>query len=170
MQTLTSEPRTKRTGGVRADGQTSLLDPEIAVSWIMNREVASVPPDLSLNSLESMLVAQDLSRVPVIDSDGVLVGIVSKTDLLAHHFDEGDTGEISPAPFGFHTQLEDRTSVADVMSQVVVTVNQDSTIARAAELMAVHRVHGLPVVGPDQSVIGWVSTLDILSWVAGLTW
>jgi acetoin utilization protein AcuB len=168
MQTITSEPGTKRTGNARADGQTALLDPEIPVSWVMNREVASVPPDLSLSSLESMLVAQDLSRVPVIDSTGVLVGIVSKTDLLTHHFDEGDTMELSPAPFGFHTQMEDRTSVADVMSQVVVTVSQDSTIARAAELMAVNQVHGLPVVGPDRSVIGWVSTLDILSWVAGL--
>jgi len=37
-------------------------------------------------------------------------------------------------------------------------------------VMAVNRVHGLPVLSPQRTVVGWVSTLDILSWVAGLTW
>ena len=55
------------------------------------------------------------------------------------------------------------------MRGAVLTVTPETTIAHAAELMAVHRVHGLPVV-EKRKVIGWVSTLDILSWVAGLTW
>jgi CBS domain-containing protein len=179
MDTIAREPTIEKTARTRADPKTSLLDPEIGVSWILNREVISVRPDLSLNSLESLLVGQDLSRVPVVDEDGLLVGVVSKTDLVAHHYDQGDTEETPvpvpgrrrdpPPPVGFHTHVEDPMTVSDLMCQTVLTVTPETTIAHAAELMAVHRVHGLPVV-EKRKVIGWVSTLDILSWVAGLTW
>ncbi len=177
------------TGGERvtkpkrpAGDATGLLDPETAVSWIMNREVVSVRPDLSLRSLESLLISQDLSRVPVIDETGMLLGVVSKTDLVAHHLDQGDSVDEAPVrrperqtsqpinPPISQSQVENPDTVAEVMCQTVLTVTPETTIARAAEVMAVHRVHGLPVVGPKRAVIGWISTLDILSWVSGLTY
>ena len=177
-----------RTGGERmtkpirsaADG-TGLLDPETAVSWIMNREVVSVRPDISLRSLESLLISQDLSRVPVIDETGTLLGVVSKTDLVAHHLDQGDAVDEPPVrrperqsgratgPAPFHSQVELPDTVAEVMCQTVLTIAPDTTIGRAAEVMAVNRVHGLPVVATNR-VVGWISTLDILSWVSGLTY
>lgn len=167
---------------LQAEKGNGLLDPETAVSWIMNREVVSVRPDLSLRSLESLLISQDLSRVPVIDETGMLLGVVSKTDLVAHHLDQGDSLDEPPVrrperegshatnPLGHHAQVEIPDTVAEVMCQTVLTVTPETTIARAAEVMAVHRVHGLPVLGPSREVIGWISTLDILSWVSGLTY
>ena len=159
-------------------GQTSAgdvpLDPGVAVSWIMNPEVVAVRPDMLLTSLESLLVSQDLSRVPVIDKAGELVGVISKTDLITHHLDQVEDAERPtmrtrpPIPPGFHPDVETGDTVADVMCQTVLSVTPETTIARAAELMAVHQVHGLPVVGNDRKVIGWLSTLDVLSWVAGL--
>ena len=120
--------------------------------------------------------------MPVIDETGMLLGVVSKTDLVAHHLDQGDSVDEPPvrrperqssratnSPT-FHAQVENPDTVAEVMCQTVLTVTEETTIARAAEVMAVHRVHGLPVIGPNRTVIGWVSTLDILSWVSGLTY
>jgi CBS domain-containing protein len=165
-----------------AEQEPELLDPDTAVSWIMNREVITVPPDLSLEGLEEMLIAQDLSRVPVVDKAGTLIGIVSKTDLLAFRHDEGDRLEPEPVKLsarrgvkytpgpGFHETDEGRMFVSDIMHTEVLTVTPETTLARAAELMAVNRVHGLPVLSPQRTVVGWVSTLDILSWVAGLSW
>jgi len=181
MEATTGGERTTKPNRRAGEG-SGLLDPETAVSWIMNREVVSVRPDLSLRSLESLLISQDLSRVPVIDETGMLLGVVSKTDLVAHHLDQGDSVDEPPVrrperqssratnPPTFHSQVENPDTVAEVMCQTVLTVTAETTIARAAEVMAVHRVHGLPVVGSDRMVIGWVSTLDILSWVSGLTY
>jgi len=165
-----------------AEKEPGLLDPDTAVSWIMNREVITVRPDLSLEGLEEMLIAQDLSRVPVVDKAGTLIGIVSKTDLLAFRHDEGDRLEPEPVKLsarrgvkyqpgpGFHETEEGRMFVSDIMHTEVLTVTPETPLARAAEVMAVNRVHGLPVLSPQRTVVGWVSTLDILSWVAGLTW
>ena len=162
--------------------EPGLLDPDTAVSWIMNREVITVRPDLTLESLEEMLLTQDLSRVPVVDRESKLVGIVSKTDLLAFRHDEGDRLEPEPVKLsarrgvkytpgpGFHESDEGRMFVSDIMHTEVLTVTPETPVARAAEVMAVNRVHGLPVISPQRTVVGWVSTLDILSWVAGLTW
>jgi len=176
-------PRAERaTKPVRsASDRSALLDPETAVSWIMNREVVSVRPDMSLRSLESLFISQDLSRVPVIDETGTLLGVVSKTDLVAHHLDQGDAIDEPPVrrperqspratgPSSFHSQVELTDTVAEVMCQTVLSISPETTIARAAEVMAVHRVHGLPVVAANR-VVGWVSSLDILSWVSGLTY
>jgi CBS domain-containing protein len=179
MATSAGNARTPQSVGSKPD-PSALLTPETAVSWIMNREVVSVRPDFLLTSLEGLLVSQDLSRVPVIDDSGKLLGVVSKTDLVTHHLDKGDAGQEAQArvagrrgvrqqvPAGFHQDEESGDTVAEVMCQTVLTVTQETSIARAAELMAVHKVHGLPVVGADGKVIGWLSSLDILSWVAGI--
>jgi len=174
--TIQAKPRTD-TGK-----EPGLLDPDTAVSWIMNREVITVSPDLSLTGLEEMLIAQDLSRVPVVDKAGTLIGIVSKTDLLAFRHEEGDRLEPEPVKLsarrgvkytpgpGFHETDEGSLFVSDIMHTEVLTVTPETPVSRAAEVMAVNRVHGLPVLSPQRTVVGWISTLDILSWVAGLTW
>lgn len=180
MEAIKGDVRTRKP--IRgAAKKTELLDSDTAVSWIMTRKVVSVRPDVLLTSLEALFVTQDLSRVPVIDGGGLLMGVVSKTDLMTHHLEEGDAVERLPmrmpgrqgtsrtVPAGFHSDAESGDTVADVMCQTVLTVTQQMTIARAAELMAVHRVHGLPVVAPGSKVIGWISALDILSWLAGVT-
>ena len=177
METVGNVPGGKSL--VLSPDRAELLDPDMPVSWAMNREVISVQPDLLLTSLENLFVSQDLSRVPVIDDAGVLLGIVSKTDLVTHHLDEGDSVDhrIAGMPdregvrrvgAGFHMDTENGDTVADLMCQTVVTVTEDTTIGRAAELMAVNRVHGLPVVAVGGEVIGWISALDVVSWVAGV--
>jgi CBS domain-containing protein len=60
---------------------------EIPVSAAMAREIRSCPPDATLIEAEEIMRAGQVRRLPVIDSDGCLVGIVSLNDLarLAEH-------------------------------------------------------------------------------------
>jgi CBS domain-containing protein len=50
----------------------------------------------------------------------------------------------------------------DIMSQPVVTVTPDTTIAEAAELMITRRISGLPVVDETGAVVGLVTEGDLL--------
>ncbi len=50
----------------------------------------------------------------------------------------------------------------DVMTKNVVSVNKNTTIEMAAQLMANHGVSGVPVVGDGGEVIGVISEKDIL--------
>jgi CBS domain-containing protein len=60
---------------------------DIPVSVAMAKEVLSCPPDATLIEAEEIMRAGQVRRLPVIDSDGCLVGIVSLNDLarLAEH-------------------------------------------------------------------------------------
>src|SRR5579864_4279182 len=53
-------------------------------------------------------------------------------------------------------------NVADVMTQKVITVTTETTIADAAGLMLEHRISGLPVVDEGGAVVGVVTEGDLL--------
>jgi CBS domain-containing protein len=54
---------------------------EISVSVAMAKEVLSCPPDATLIEAEEIMRSGQVRRLPVIDSDACLVGIVSLADL-----------------------------------------------------------------------------------------
>jgi CBS-domain-containing membrane protein len=60
---------------------------EIPVLVAMAKEVISCAPDATLVDAEEIMRSAQVRRLPVIDSDGALVGIVSLNDLalLAEH-------------------------------------------------------------------------------------
>jgi CBS domain-containing protein len=49
---------------------------------IMVREVVTIGPDESVARAAALMTANDVSALPVINSDGRLVGIISEADLL----------------------------------------------------------------------------------------
>ena len=65
----------------------------IPVSVAMSKEVLSCSPDATLVEAEEVMRAGQVRRLPVIDSDGCLVGIVSLNDLA--RLAERETGRKS---------------------------------------------------------------------------
>jgi CBS domain-containing protein len=53
-------------------------------------------------------------------------------------------------------------NVADVMTEKVISVTPETTIAEAARLMLQHRISGFPVVDPGGAVVGVVTEGDLL--------
>jgi CBS domain-containing protein len=146
---------------------------------IMTREVVTVSPEMSVESVVELMLQNGLSRVPVVDAKGKLVGIVSKTDLVTEHFQRGDTSEshqpaqipLGPGTYssepGMHIHLPEAV-VSELMKPATITVKETDPVSKAAEAMAVHHMHGLPVVSLTGKVTGMLSPLDIVGWVAGL--
>jgi CBS domain-containing protein len=156
---------------------TKALDPmKTPVASIMTKRVQSVRPDTSLEAAMDVLMTKDISHLPVVE-DGTLVGVLSKTDLVRERFMEGER-EQAPLTIsvrrgvrydmgaGFHEDDASGRHVSDVMSTKVRTVKDSSTIAEAAIAMSRYRVHGLPVVNAAGGLVGFVSTLDVVRWVA----
>jgi CBS domain-containing protein len=134
------------------------------VSTLMTRPAITVRPDLRLETLQQLFLERGLSRVPVVDESGRAIGVVAKTDLIRHQVDEGDTHE-EVRDFNGHVHNEPRT-VDDVMTRSVVTVPAEAPLWVAAELMSAQALHGLPVVNHDDVVIGVISSLDFVRYVA----
>ena len=151
------------------------------VFQVMTREVATVFPEMTLAGAIEALVSQDIGHLPVVDGQGVLVGMLSKSDVVRELHLSGETRSVdtrppmkargkrglawTPGP-GFHVDSEPATTVADVMAPRVLSVRDDTPVAEACRMMVGNRIHGLPVVDGKGRLVGFISTLDVCEWVA----
>lgn len=146
-----------------------------AVSKIMSRDVVTVTSGTSLDMVVELMLQRGLSRVPVVDEKYRPLGIISKTDVVEDAHDRGDDSEEIPVRAatekdlsrGYHVHPEG-TIADEVMSRTLMTVPETASVSRVAELMVSRHVHGLPVVAKDGELVGFVSTMDVLAWLAGL--
>jgi CBS domain-containing protein len=147
----------------------------------MATPVQCVSPELSVEQLTILLLEGNFSGAPVVDARGKLVGMVSKTDLLRQS-SEAD-GNIDAEPLvlrskqgveyelgpGFHADRIATATVEDIMAPLAFSIPETAPIAQAAALMAFEGIHRLPVVGTSGEVVGLVSSLDVLRFVAEQT-
>jgi CBS domain-containing protein len=102
--------------------------------------------------------SRQVSGLPVLDEEGKLVGVVSRTDLLQPPNEEGEAPPLHPERAG--------ATAAELMNRTPVVIEEGASMTRAAALMASSRVHRLLVMGRDGRVVGILTSLDIARWVA----
>lgn len=69
-------------------------DPSVVqarVESIMTKDVVSIDPDFEVADLSRLMTEKRIRHVPVIDNDGVLVGLVSIGDVVKVRMDELET-------------------------------------------------------------------------------
>ncbi|MEM1425917.1 MAG: CBS domain-containing protein, partial [Cyanobacteria bacterium P01_H01_bin.130] len=54
------------------------------------------------------------------------------------------------------------TTVADVMSRDPITVSPETSMKEAIQLLAKHRISGLPVLNDQQELVGIISETDLI--------
>jgi CBS domain-containing protein len=152
----------------------------VPISAIMTSDVVCVQKDLSVEVLAALFLERGFSGAPVVDESGRPIGVVSKTDLVRERHDDGDLEEREPPSAcegwefdcelgpGFHAAPIARATVADIMMPIVFALPENATITKAASLMALEGVHRIPVVSAGGQVVGVLSSLDILCWLAGI--
>jgi CBS domain-containing protein len=151
------------------------------VSSIMTRSVITTRPEATLREAAELMRELHLSGLPVVDSDGDLVGLLSERDLVRGVHEA--TGVASPR--GLLDLLLDSTPrkgpslleasrrrletghVRDVMTTKLITIGPATTVREAALLMARDAIHRLPVVDDEGGLIGIVSRQDVVNSVAG---
>ena len=125
------------------------------VNRIMSQPVLTVAPDTSAKEMLQLFAAHSVHHLPVVRERRV-VGMISSADLLKLEFFLPPPGAARDALLG------DRFAVAKVMRTPVATVTERESVQRAAELMAKHGIHSLPVVNHDGQLVGIVTTTDLM--------
>jgi CBS domain-containing protein len=146
----------------------SLGDRE-AIADVMSRDVICVTRDVSIESLAALFLERGISAAPVVDGEGLPIGMVSKTDLVREQWERGDTSELSATDEvhdGMHVAAVARATVGEIMMSVAFTLCEDEPLSRAAAIMATEHVHHLPIVDAEGKVVGILSSLDFVRWVA----
>lgn len=126
------------------------------VADYMTDVVLYAAPDDGVRSAYDTLQKARLHHLPVIDRDGVLRGVVSDRDLRRPRWADAD--EAAGAPY----LLGDHVTVGEVMSASAVTVHPDDPLVDAARLFVEHRFGALPVMHPEQGLVGILSPIDVM--------
>ncbi|OIP96296.1 hypothetical protein AUK40_05130 [Candidatus Wirthbacteria bacterium CG2_30_54_11] len=137
------------------------------VSSIMNRTVQSVRPETSVHDIIDLIVQHGFSGVPVVDAQGILVGIVSEKDILRRLFPS--YGEFMEDPVsgmqwdltGMKKGEVEGLLAREVMTTTLVTVEEKTETIKACALMTARRVRRLPVVDQSGRLTGIVSQGDV---------
>jgi CBS domain-containing protein len=105
-----------------------------------------------------LLLRRGVTALCVVDSDGRLIGVVSRSDLLRHRVSRDPRAHLRPTP---PDRTQPPTTVADVMTRNVLALPPTTDEADAAQLMLDRRIRSIPVV-EDGRILGIVSVTDML--------
>lgn len=147
---------------------------------LMSEKVVCVKPETPVHDLIKILVKNRIHGVPVVNKEGKLVGVVSKTDIVEydktvdkkqktgvrHSFysDDGGNGngKLTKA-LDASVKVKDlgKATVKDIMTPRVITAQTTDTVDRLAKIMYDEKIHRVVILEKGR-VAGVVSTLDIL--------
>ena len=127
------------------------------VEEVMSRDPYCADAGASIRQVMRMLVEADVRHIPIVDEGG-LVGIVSDRDL--RQVMPGVLEELE-SPLATRPLLS--RPITSVMSSDVVSVNPESDLAEAVDLMIELKIGAIPVVEADSTkLVGIVSYVDAL--------
>jgi CBS domain-containing protein len=114
----------------------------------MTSTVITAKEDMVVIDLMKLLLRWHISGVPVVDNDGMLLGIVTEHDVMNFAI-SGDAAS---------------TRASEVMTKQVETYDPDTLVVEIINHFAAHRIRRVPVV-KDGKVVGIISRRDIVRYM-----
>lgn len=121
----------------------------------MTECVLTVDIDDPAGEVLRLFAAHPVHHLPVLENDKV-VGMLSSADVMKLEMFL-PKGSGSPIEY-----LNQRIKVRALLRQRVLTVEARQSVYVAAQLMAQHGVHALPVVTSQDRLVGIITTTDII--------
>ncbi|QAT89100.1 Hypoxic response protein 1 [Corallococcus coralloides] len=116
---------------------------------IMTRQVRTARRDSSLREVAQLMRDEDCGVVPIVDAEGRLLGLVTDRDLALRAF----AGQ----------RAVDGLRASDVMTEELEAVLPEEGLHGVIELMGRRQVRRIPVVEPDDRLVGIIALGDIAS-------
>jgi CBS domain-containing protein len=144
---------------------------QLKVREIMTTDVITVKPDTTVGELADILAKNKISGVPVVDDQGLVLGMVSEADIILQDADLHFPYYVQFLEMVIYLQsvhkFEERvrksigSKVSEIMTTEVVSASPDETVREVATLMADRNVNRLPVT-ENGLLVGIVSRGDIV--------
>jgi CBS domain-containing protein len=141
---------------------------------VMTREVISVAPDASAMQAGTLMLKHQISGLPVVDSSGILLGIISEGDFLRR----AELGTqrrrarwleflIGPGRLAREYVHACGRKATEIMTPNPYTVSEATPLREVVQLMERHQIKRVPVVCARR-LVGIVSRADLLRSLARL--
>jgi CBS domain-containing protein/RNA polymerase-binding transcription factor DksA len=128
----------------------------------MSADPVTIEPDASAQQALASMIEHGVRHLPVVDSRGRVVGVISIDDLRAA-LPLAAAGVAAPVEFG-------GGRVGELMTFAPHTVRAETPLAEAADRMAELRIGCLPVVESQGGLVGILSETDALRALASMLW
>ncbi len=134
---------------------------------VMTRKVISVREATPLVEVAEIMARGRISGVPVLESSGMVVGVISEKDFLRTMAGPGPTGfmEVVSQCLGGGVCLAvpiKARAAADIMSRPPITITEDCPVSEIAVLMIQKRINRVPVVDKGANLTGIISRADVV--------
>ncbi len=116
------------------------------VREVMTHDPTSCDPSTSLRLVATLMLEYECAAIPIVRS-GVVIGIVTDRDIALRAVAKGWNAAALPA--------------AAVMSSPLVVIHPDESFDEAVQVMKENRVHHLPVVDENGTLVGIVAQSDL---------
>jgi CBS domain-containing protein len=129
---------------------------ELVSDWMTTPAIVAAET-MTLPAARCLLQERQIRRLPVVNADGALVGIVT----------EGDINRISDSPatdvreYNLYHRVAD-LPLRDCMTREVITVTPDQSIGAVALILRDNRIGGVPVVDQGR-IVGMITENDLFN-------
>ncbi|HET7642944.1 MAG TPA: CBS domain-containing protein [Nitrososphaeraceae archaeon] len=128
----------------------------ITVSSIMTSKVITITEKQTLKELSKLMYQRNIGGIIILkdilsnnaSEDGNPIGIITERDIARL--------------VAFSSNLSTDTPTSELMSQPLITINQNSSIKDASDLMQQHNIRRLPVLDNKGKLVGIITAKDIL--------
>jgi len=135
---------------------------------VMTTKLITVTPESSVGDAAKLMLEYRISGLPVVDQQGVLVGMVTEGDFLRR----GETGTqrrrprwlefiLGPGRLSSEYVQAYGRKIADVMTSNPVSITEDVSLENVVDTLERHRVKRLPVMR-DGKLVGIVSRANLV--------
>ncbi len=116
-----------------------------SIQEAMTSNPTTVTPDTTAREAAQKMKSEDVGALPITEDDR-LVGMITDRDLTLRVVAEGSSTD---------------TTIGEIASKDVVTVDPQQSLEEAARLMAEHQVRRLPVCEEDGKLVGILAQADV---------
>ena len=115
------------------------------VQEAMTSNPTAITPNTTVQEAARLMKSDDVGALPIVE-DGRLTCVITDRDLAIRGVADG---------------LDSTTSVRELASKDVVTIDPQQSLEEAARLMAEHQIRRLPVVEEDGRLVGMLAQADV---------
>ena len=135
---------------------------------VMTKQVVTVSPDTEVSDIVRLLLEKHVSALPVVDSEGNVLGLVSEGDLIRRS--EAGTERhrswwlnfmVGPSDLAKEYTKTHGVHARDIMTRPAVTAAADTPLGDIAELLERRRIKRVVII-EDDKLVGIVSRADLL--------
>ncbi len=122
---------------------------------VMTSPAVSVRWDATVLEASALMEEKNIRRLPVVDEDDILIGIISDGDVREALSIYNVTNPYAP------DQDEILLAVDEIMSTPVFAVGPEEHLRTVVQLMLEHKIGGVPVIDDHRHPVGVITESDL---------